>query len=85
MKTIIQLPENSTLIDLEEQFPNYILSYDLFKNTLTVISTNCSDVSLELFTLKLLIDNNVEEFIFNCNGDCDYSTDNDIKFSQVGK
>lgn len=85
MKTIIQLPENSTLIDIEEQFPNYILSYDLFKNTLTVISTNCSDVSPELFTLKLLIDNNVEEFIFNCNGDCDYSTDIDIKFSQVGK
>lgn len=84
MKTIIQLPENSTLIDIEEEFPNRILSYDLFKNTLTVISTNCSEVSPELFTLKLLIENVVEEFIFYSNGDCDYSTDIDIKFSQVG-
>lgn len=84
MKTIIELPENSTLIDIEEEFPNYILSYDLFKNTLTVISTNCSDVSPELFTLKLLIKNNVEEFIFYSNGDCDYSTAIDLKFSQVG-
>jgi len=84
MKTIIQLPENSTLIDIEEQFPNYIISYDLFGNTLTVISTNCSDVSPELFTLKLRTTYGVEEFIFNCNGDCDYSTDIDIKFEQVG-
>ncbi len=68
MKTVIQLPENSTLIDIEEEFPNHILSYDMFGNTLSIISTNCSDVSPELFTLKLKIDNVVEEFVFTDTG-----------------
>lgn len=68
MKTVIQLPENSTLIDIEEEFPNRILSYELFGNTLSIISTNCSDVSPELFTLKLKIDNIVEEFVFTDTG-----------------
>lgn len=68
MKTIIQLPENSTLIDIEEEFPNHILSYDMFGNTLSIISTNCSDVSPELFTLKLKTKHGVEEFVFTDTG-----------------
>lgn len=68
MKTIIELPENSTLVDIEEEFPNRIISYELFGNSLSVITTNCSEVSPELFTLKLLIENVVEEFVFDNTG-----------------
>ena len=85
MKTVIQLPENSTLIDIEEEFPNHILSYSFSGNVLSIISTNCSEVSPELFTLKLLIENNVEEFIFKSYGECEYMNSKlDIKFNQVG-
>lgn len=84
MKTIIQLPENSTLIDIEEQFPNSILSYAISGNILSVITTNCSDVSPDLFVLKLLIKNVVEEFYFKSYGECEHSINLDIKFNQVG-
>lgn len=86
MKTIIQLPENSTLIDIEEEFPNRILSYELFGNSLSVISTNCSDVSPYLFTLKLRTKYGVDEFIFTDTGytqnkSCTYIK---LNFTMVG-
>jgi hypothetical protein len=85
MKTIIHLPENSTLIDIEEEFLNRILSYDLFGNTLTVISTNCSDICPELFMLKLRTKYGIEEFIFTNTGYTQHSnSDTYIDFEMVG-
>lgn len=85
MKTIIKLPENSTLIDIEEEFPNRILSYELFGNSLSVITTNCSDVSPELFTLKLKIENVVEEFVFTDTGYTKYSNSHiQLNITMVG-
>ena len=85
MKTIIKIPDVATLNDIEECFPNRILSYELIGNTLVVITTNCSDVSPELFILKLNFGNVVESYMFDS---CGYSSENRINvkidFEMVG-
>lgn len=66
MKIIVKIPSHLQIVDIEEEFPNRILSYELIQDLLIVHTTDMSNVSPELFKLKLKLKSgeHISEYVF---------------------
>lgn len=64
MKIIVKIPSHLQIVDIEEEFPNRIISYELIQDLLIVHTTDMSKVSPELFKLKLKSGEHISEYVF---------------------